>query len=178
MHASKTTSIGSFASSTSPVQAMPMLNSTTSILQNHEQSDAAMSLFQRVQRKDPSASQRFSLKVQKKASNYKWPLAKKNASIEEQILSPMHQEPKLLKTDLSLNTVVEASKQIKQAARQTSLYRPSDVPITPFLVSSATQKQRERLFGSPKTSIKVSNLMSNGLSYPAAKKIYKKSLIK
>ena len=37
---------------------------------------------------------------------------------------------------------------------------------------------RVRLFGSPKSSIKVSNLMSNGLSYPTAKKILRKSLIK
>ena len=156
---------------------MPLLNSTSNLLTFDEYKEAR-NLFQRVQRKDPTASQKFSLKVQKQASNYKWPLAKKNASIEEQILSPMHHEPKLLKTDLSLNTVVEASKQIRQAARQTSLYRPSDIPLTPFMVSSATQSQRQRIFGSPKTSIKVSNLMSNGLSYPAAKKIYKKSLIK
>lgn len=39
------------------------------------------------------------MKVVKKAANYKWPLAKKDASIEEQILSPMAQPPRLLKTD-------------------------------------------------------------------------------
>lgn len=60
------------------------------------------------------------MKVVKKAANYKWPLAKKNASIEEQILSPMAQPPRLLKTDQSLNTFLEASKQIRNAARQTS----------------------------------------------------------
>jgi len=42
-------------------------------------------------------------------------------------------------------------------------------------VTTAPFGTQKRIFNSPKSSIRVANLMSNGLSYPSAKKILKKS---
>ena len=79
----------------------------------------------------------------------------------------MANETKLLKLDMSLNTIVEANKQINTAARQLKPFHPNDKPITPFTVTSADAGYHKRLFGTPKTSIKVHNLMNNGgISYP------------
>ena len=71
---------------------------------------------------------------------------------------------------MSLNTIIEANKQISTAARQLKPYHPHDKPITPFTVTSADTTRQNKL-GSPKTSINVNSLMHNGISYPTAKKI-------
>jgi len=137
----------------------------------------AHDVLRSMQRQDPEYSPRFSKKVKDQINNYKWPLPKKNAPIEEQILSPLYREPQFIKSDMSLNTLVEASKQIRSAARQTQRFSPTAKPVTPFTVTTASFARQQHIFGSPKSSIRMSNLMSNGLSYPAAKKILKKSPI-
>ena len=48
---------------------------------------------------------------------YEWPLQNKDASLEEQLLSTKSVEPKIPKTEMTLNAVVEASKQIRNAVR-------------------------------------------------------------
>lgn len=68
---------------------------------------------------------------------YEWPLQNKDASLEEQLLSTKSVEPKIPKTEMTLNAVVEASKQIRNAVRQLSVQGPSNKPITPFTVTSA-----------------------------------------
>ena len=83
-----------------------------------------------------------------------------------------------MKTEMPLNTVIEASKQIRNASLQLKPYNPSDKPLTNFSFTAGNLGQNNRLFVSPQTSIRVSNLMKNGVSYPTAKKIQKKSLNK
>ena len=131
-------------------------------------------MFRNVRRHDPNTSSRFTRKVNKIMNNYKWPLPKKNPTVEEQILSPLAREPKLLKTDMSLNTLIEASKQIKNAIKQTQVYSPSAKPVTPFTVTTASFGKQSP-FATPRSSITIANLMNNGLSYPAAKKLLKHS---
>ena len=48
---------------------------------------------------------------------YEWPLQKKDASIEEQLCSTWQVKAKIPKTEMKLNTVIEASKSIRNAAR-------------------------------------------------------------
>lgn len=51
-------------------------------------------------------------------------------------------------------------------------------PITPYTVSTTDTEKRSKIFSSPKSNIKVGNLMSNGLSYPNARNIYKNYFVK
>ena len=70
-----------------------------------------MEVLHRVHRKDPQTSARFSRRVSQKARDYQWPIPKKYPPVEEQVLSPIaDRSPKLLKTDMSLSTVLEAHK--------------------------------------------------------------------
>ena len=82
-----------------------------------------------------------------------------------------------MNTTMPLNTVIQASKKIRNASLQLKPYNPSDKPLTNFNFTAGNLGQ-SKLFGSPQTSIRVSNLMKNGVSYPIAKKIQKKSLHK
>jgi len=76
----------------------------------------AFRVFQQVQNK--SSRRRFTEKTRRMSIEYEWPLPTKNPSVEEQILSPLAaNKDKVRVTEMNLNAVLEATKQIRSAVR-------------------------------------------------------------
>ena len=122
---SKTTSMGSLATPGDRLEAKftanPMLNKS------------GISLIQSMHRRDLSTSAQFGPRKHSQPRNvaapletggfssiYEWPLKNKNASIEEKLFEPIssarkHMMP--LKSDMSLNTMIESAQQIKNVAK-------------------------------------------------------------
>lgn len=120
---SKTTSMGSLATPGDRLEAKltanPLLNKS------------GISLIQSMHRRDLSTSAQFGprkhsqqqampLEASGFSSIYEWPLRNKNASIEERLLEPINSARKHLmplKSDMSLNTMIESAQQIKNVAK-------------------------------------------------------------
>ena len=140
-------------------------SSTSSVEQQPEENVQKM-LY--TPRRQPRRNDIYMRRTQEHIRRYDWPLvadAENERTVENASLFAENRS----KRDSARKTVEIARKQVKQMARQLQ-FKPTaeDKPVTPYTIKSTMSPQ---FLKRPPNNIKVANLMSNGVSFPDAKRI-------